>query len=181
MSEVLGWSFILFVLAQRVLELLLANLHEKKLKNLGAVEIDNSGYRFIVGMHAAFFVSIILEKTEFHRPLSSFWMILLCIFFAAQTLRYWAIRSLGIYWNTKILVAPSHQALRKGPYKFLRHPNYIAVIIEIAVIPLILSCYITSVVFTIVNAFVIARRIRIEVVSLAVQAVKKEAGRNSFS
>lgn len=153
-------------MAQRGVELVIAKRHERKLKSIGAMEIDRIGYRFIVGMHIAFFVSLVLEKLFLNRTLNQWWIILVIIFCAAQVLRYWAIVSLGIYWNTKILVVPNHPLLKKGPYKFLLHPNYVAVVIEFVVIPLIFSCYITAVVFTILNAAVIRRRIEIETLAL---------------
>ncbi len=158
--------FLLFILAQRAFELVIARNHEKRLKNVGATEIDKSGYRFIVGMHIAFFGALILEKFLLHRSLNTWWIIPGIFFCAAQFLRYLAIASLGIYWNTKIIVAPRHPILKKGPYKILRHPNYLAVVTELAVVPLIFSCYITSISFTILNAFIIRRRIRIEMRSL---------------
>jgi methyltransferase len=165
-TGIFDWTFLLFVLAQRVFELLIAKRHEKKLKDIGARELDKGGYVFIVGMHIAFFVSLILEKSILNRSTSEWWIILIIIFCVAQALRYWAIASLGIYWNTKILVAPNHPLVRNGPYKILRHPNYIAVITELAVIPLIFSCYITSISFTVLNAIIIRRRIRIETQAL---------------
>ena len=160
------WIFLLFVLAQRVFELLIAKRHEKKLKSFGAREIDRGGYAFIVGMHIAFFVSLVLEKSILNRSPSQWWVILTILFCIAQALRYWAIASLGIYWNTKILIVPNHPLVRNGPYKILRHPNYIAVITELATIPLIFSCYITSVSFAILNAIIIRRRVRIETQAL---------------
>lgn len=139
----------------------------RKLKAIGAVEIDEVGYRIIVGMHMAFFVSLILEKLIFKTTTNKWWIILVMIFCAAQILRYWAMAMLGIYWNTKVLVAPRHPLLRKGPYKIMRHPNYIAVTMELTVVPLIFSCYITSIVFTILNAVIIRRRAQVETGALA--------------
>ncbi len=154
-------------MAQRTFELYIARRHERKLKTIGAVEIDKIGYRFIVGMHMSFFVSLILEKLILKTTTNKWWIILVMFFCAAQILRYWAIAALGIYWNTKVLVAPRHPLLRKGPYKIMRHPNYIAVTAELAVVPLIFSCYITSIGFTILNAIIIRRRTRIETRALA--------------
>ncbi len=168
------YIFLSFVLIQRITELVIARRHERILLKLGAVEIDPTGYRIIVAMHAAFFASIVLESLVMNRVPNSHWIILLAIFVAAQLLRYWAIASLGVYWNTKIIVAPDHPAIIRGPYKFMRHPNYAAVITEIAIIPLIFSCYITAAVFTIVNALLILRRIRIE--STALGMAHKEEG-----
>ena len=146
---------------------MVAKRHEKELKTRGGREVDIDGYRVIVGMHSAFFVSLTLEKVAFDRPLNPEWSILMAIFFAAQLLRYWAIHSLGIFWNTKIMIVPGHPIVRKGPYRYFRHPNYAAVITEFAVVPLIFSCYLTAVCFTIANALLLGRRIRIEKNALA--------------
>lgn len=154
--------FLLFLLTQRFVELAIARRHAKILKGRGAVEVDRNGYKFIVMMHAAFFISLILESIILRRHVSDYWILLLLVFGGAQVLRYWAIGSLGVYWNTKILVAPDHRIIRKGPYRFIRHPNYLAVIIEMAVVPLVFSCYATAVAFSFINAIVLKRRIRIE-------------------
>lgn len=154
--------FLPLLLMQRIVELAMAKRHEKILKKTGAVEFDRKGYPFIVAMHAAFFVSLPVETLLLKRSVSPFWIILLVVFAAAQFLRYWAISSLGVYWNTRIIVAPNHPTINKGPYRFLRHPNYVAVITELAVVPLIFSCYFTAVVFTLLNSILLQRRIRIE-------------------
>ena len=113
-------------------------------------------------MHVAFFISLISEKVFLQRTLNTFSIVFAVLFAGAQVLRYWAIKSLGVYWNTKILVLPNHKLVNTGPYKYLRHPNYIAVIIEIAVIPMIFSCYITAAVFSAINLILLRRRIKIE-------------------
>jgi methyltransferase len=113
-------------------------------------------------MHTFFFISLITEYSFFSAGINSFSIFLLIVFIAAQILRYWAIASLGVYWNTKIIVVPGAAKIVKGPYKFFGHPNYIAVITEIAVIPLIFSCYFTSIFFTLLNLIVLKRRVGIE-------------------
>ena len=154
--------FLTFVILQRLSELMLAKRNEKTVRNEGAVEYDAGGYRVIVIMHTAFLVSFVAEYFLLGRSLSPYWLPLVCVFVAAQLLRYWAIRSLGKFWNTRILIVPGERLVTKGPYKYLRHPNYVSVVIEIAVIPLIFSCYITAVVFTVLNLLALRRRIRIE-------------------
>ncbi len=151
-----------FLLVQRLVELRIARRHENILRSRGAVEVDKQGYRYIVAMHAAFFVSLVIETVLLKRHVSHYWVLLLSIFAAAQVLRYWAISSLGIYWNTKILIERHHRVIRKGPYRFIRHPNYLAVVIEICIVPLILSCYLTAVTFSLLNALALTRRIRME-------------------
>ncbi len=159
--------FLSFVMLQRLTELFIAKKNEKILRTMGAKETDRAGYNVIVVMHTLFFVSIICEKLIFNRQLHEFWILLLILFVSVQVLRYWAIMSLGIFWNTKILVIPEHTLIKTGPYKFFDHPNYIAVVVEILVIPLIFSCYIASVIFSILNLFVLKRRIIIETKALS--------------
>jgi methyltransferase len=157
--------FLLFtalLVLQRLSELLVARKNESRVRHEGAIEYDRGGYKYIVAMHVAFFVSLISEYFFLGRSLSSHWPIPFAILIAAQVLRYWAIASLGKYWNTKVLVVPGAPLINKGPYQYIRHPNYLAVVIEIAVIPLVFSCYITSVLFSILNLMVLRRRIGIE-------------------
>src|SRR3989304_4431718 len=156
------WLFLLFVILQRLTELLIAKRNEKILKAQGAIEYDKNGYRVIAAMHVAFFISLICEKVFFQRALNTYWIVFVVLFVGAQVLRYWAIKTLGVYWNTKILVLPNHRLVNTGPYKYHRHPNYIAVIVEIAVIPLIFSCYLTACIFSVINFILLRRRIKIE-------------------
>ena len=158
----LFWTLIIILILQRISELFIARRNEHKLLGEGGVEYDKGGYKVIVAMHAAFFLSFIAEYYILRKSLNSLWPLLLTILVLAEILRYWAISSLGKYWNTKIIVVSGAPLVSKGPYKYLRHPNYMAVVIEIAVVPLIFSCYITSVLFTILNLIVLRRRIRIE-------------------
>jgi methyltransferase len=158
----LFWILICLVIFQRLAELIVARRNERIVRSEGAVEFDRKGYGVIVAMHVAFFVSLAGEYIFLNRHLNSYWIILISVFIAAQILRYWAITSLGNYWNTRILVIPDSGPIKKGPYKYVNHPNYIAVAIEIAVLPLIFSCYLTSVLFTVVNAVLLSRRIKIE-------------------
>ncbi len=147
---------------QRISELLYARKNEKTLRAKGAVEYDRAGYSVIVTMHVLFFLSLVAEKIYLGRTYNSMSLLFLILFVFAQLLRYWAISSLGVFWNTRIIVLPGNELVNRGPYKYLRHPNYISVAIEFAVIPLIFSCYITAIVFSIINYVLIRRRIRIE-------------------
>ena len=156
------WILIAVIILQRFVELFIARRNENILKAKGALEFDKNGYRVIFLMHIAFFISLVSEKLLLYRELNKFWILFLFLFLVAQFIRYWAIKSLGIHWNTKILVIPNNKLVTKGPYKYLRHPNYITVIIEIGVIPLIFSCYITAALFSLLNLLLLKRRIRIE-------------------
>ncbi|MEW6143738.1 MAG: isoprenylcysteine carboxylmethyltransferase family protein [Thermodesulfobacteriota bacterium] len=154
--------FISILIIQRVSELLLARRNERVVREMGALEYDRRGYKAIVLMHAAFFVSLAAEYFLLGRTLNGYWPALLTIFLLTQGLRYWSIASLGKFWNTKILVVPGSPAVSSGPYKYIKHPNYLAVVIEIAVVPLMFSCYYTCAVFSVLNMIALRRRIRIE-------------------
>ena len=158
----LFWLLIVILIIQRLSELVLARRNEKYVRANGAKEYDAKGYKFIVLMHIAFFVSLIGEYYIFGRALNHYWQPLLILFILTQILRYWSIGSLGYYWNTKILITPGSALINTGPYRYLKHPNYLAVTIEIAVIPLFFSCYITAVLFSLLNFILLRRRIQIE-------------------
>lgn len=156
------WIFLAILIIQRIFELLLARRNERVVRAKGAREYDEKGYKVIVLMHIFFFISLISEYILLDRTINHFWAPLLIFFLIAQIIRYWAISTLGYNWNTKILTTPNTSPIRDGPYKYINHPNYLSVVIEIAVIPLIFSCYITSVIFSVLNLLLLKRRIRIE-------------------
>ncbi|MBM7644667.1 methyltransferase [Scopulibacillus daqui] len=152
----------LFVVLQRVTELIIARSNEAYLKSRGAVEIGHSHYKWIVLVHAGFFVSLLTEVLILRKTLASWFWIPLAFFAAAQVLRLWALLSLGRYWNTKIIILPNAPVVARGPYKYLRHPNYLIVATEILTLPLIFRAYFTAFVFTILNIIVLSIRIPIE-------------------
>lgn len=150
------------IILQRIAELRIAKRNEKIAIGKGAVEYDKNGYKYIVLMHTLFLVSIVVEFIFFNRTINTYWYIFLLIYLLVQVLRYWCIFSLGVFWNTKILVVHGGIKVNKGPYKYFKHPNYAVVAAEILIIPLIFSCYFTTIIFSIINLFVLNRRIKIE-------------------
>ncbi|MCM3091239.1 hypothetical protein M3588_09280 [Cytobacillus sp. AMY 15.2] len=150
------------IMLQRGAELALARRNEKWMKGMGALEFGQRHYRWIVAVHASFFVCYLLEVIIFKKNLSPFWPILLTLFFLTQTVRIWALHSLGRYWNTKIIVLPGAEVVRRGPYRFIKHPNYAIVAAEFLVIPLMFQAYITAAVFTLLNIAVLSVRIPAE-------------------
>ncbi len=153
---------IILLTVQRISELILSKRNENYLRSNGAIEYDKEGYKYIVIMHNLFFISFILEFILLERHVNEYWIILLIIFICTQGLRYLTIFSLGKRWCTKILVLKDTDLITSGPYKYFKHPNYIAVIIEFAVIPLLFSCYYTAILFSLLNLIVLRRRIRLE-------------------
>ena len=152
--------FVSFVILLRLGELVLARRNEKWLLRHGAVEYGQKHYRYIVALHVLFFVSLI---TEYIFTSTGYYSIpLMVLYFLLLTFKAWVILSLGKFWNTKIFHISGYPLVRKGPYKFLKHPNYIVVIGEIALIPLIFHLYITAIVFSILNGVMLYVRIKEE-------------------
>lgn len=150
------------VIAQRIGELRVARRNQKKLVERGAVEVGSGHYPAIVALHSLWFVAMIAEIIVLSRVINPFWIGLLLIFLCAQGLRYWTIRTLGERWTTRVYVIPGEKPVTGGPFRYLRHPNYVAVVTELLVLPLIFSCYVTAVAFSLVNAVLLTIRIRTE-------------------
>lgn len=152
--------FIVFLILLRVGELLLARRNERWLLQHGAVEYGRKHYRYIVMLHVFFFVSLI---TEYVFTSTGYYSIpLLVLYFLLLGFKAWAILSLGKFWNTKIFHITGYPLVKKGPYRFMKHPNYVIVIAEIALIPLIFHLYITAIVFSVLNGVMLYVRIREE-------------------
>jgi methyltransferase len=145
---------------QRLVELLLSRRHERLLRARGAIERGAGHYPLIVGLHVLWLLSTLVEGLLRGPDPPVYWPVPLALFLLVQPLRYWAIFSLGEYWNTRILVVPGTKLVRRGPYRHLRHPNYVVVAAEIFTFPLIFGAWITAVVFSIINAGVLYMRIR---------------------
>ena len=151
--------FICFVIFQRLLELAIAKKNEIWAKKRGAVEYGKNHYPFIVLLHTFFILSII---AEYYLTVGVFNLFMLLVFFVLILLKIWSIASLGKYWNTKILRIPGSAFVKKGPYKFIRHPNYVIVICEIIIIPMVFNLYFTAIIFSVLNAAMLTVRIREE-------------------
>ena len=154
--------FISVMIIQRLLELVIARRNEKWMKEQGAIEFGVKHYQFIVLMHSMFFVVLLFEKMTFIREVSVFWPLFAALFVCMQLIRFWALSSLGRYWNTKILVIPNLEVVRRGPYRFIKHPNYLVVSIELLVVPLMFGAYVTACLFTILNILMLSIRIPAE-------------------
>lgn len=148
-----------FVIFQRIIELLVARNNEKWIRSQGGYEVGAKHYPYMVAIHIGFFISLIIEFVAFKEGVSRFWLPLFGLFICLQLMRVWVISSLGRYWNTKILVLPGANVVKKGPFHFIRHPNYVVVTCEIIVIPLMFGAYFTAVVFTILNIIILSVRI----------------------
>jgi methyltransferase len=152
--------FISLVILLRICELFLAKRNEQWLLQHGAVEYGKNQYPFMITLHVFFFVSLIIEYliqgTGFYSPA------LLFIYIVVLGFKIWVIFSLGKFWNTKIYRIRDFPLIKQGPYNYVKHPNYIAVMLEIALIPLIFKLYFTAVIFTVLNGIMLYFRIKEE-------------------
>lgn len=137
------------------------------MKQRGGIEIGKSHYRYMVLVHLLFFIGYIIEVNAFGKNISPAWPLLITLFLLTQAGRFWALISLGRFWNTKIIVVPQENVVKRGPYRFLKHPNYVVVAVEFIVIPLLFQAYLTAIVFSILNLFLMSVRIPLEEKALA--------------
>jgi methyltransferase len=150
------------VTLQRVGELFLSRYNTHRLLARGAVEIAPRHYPLIVAVHAAWLVSLWVFGHD--QPVN---IPALLLYLVLQGFRFWVMRTLGSRWTTRIIVLPEQPLVSAGPYRFLSHPNYAVVTGEMALLPLVLSLPVLATVFTILNAAVLAIRIRAENHALA--------------
>ena len=151
-----------FVTAQRLVELQLAERNTRALLNQGAIEHGRRHYALIVLLHAAWLAALWWWAPG--RPVN---IPLLILFAMLQLGRVWVIRTLGPRWTTRIIVTPGAPLVRSGPYRFVDHPNYLVVAAEIAVLPLVFGLWQIAALFSLLNAIVLAIRIRTENAALA--------------
>jgi len=158
---------LLFVTLQRLGELVLARVNTRRLMARGAIEVGAGHYPLIVAVHAAWLVTLWVYGRE--QPVN---LPLLAVFVLLQALRIWILATLGRRWTTRIIVLPGKPLISTGPYRFIAHPNYAIVVGEIAVLPLALHLPVLALVFSALNAAVLAIRIRAEARALGEQPLR---------
>ena len=157
-----GVAILGFVTLQRLVELRLADRNSSRLLAEGAVESSRGHYPFIVALHMLW-----LAALWWWAPGRSIDIPLLVLFALLQVGRVWVIATLGERWTTRIIVKPGAPLVRKGPYRFINHPNYLIVTLEIAVLPLMFGLWRIALLFSLLNAVILAIRIREENRALA--------------
>lgn len=168
----LHWIVALVAL-QRVVELIHAERNSRRLLARGGVETGRAHYPAIVAVHAAWLVSLIAFVPS-QAPVN-WW--LLALYGLLQCGRLWTIFSLGERWTTRVIHVPGAPLVRRGPYRRLRHPNYVIVAAEIALLPLVFGAWEIAVVFSLLNGAILVHRIRVEEEALGLRTVS--AGRSS--
>ena len=153
------WYFLVgLIVLQRLIELVIARINTKRLMAEGGVEHGAAHYPLIVMLHAAWLFSLVLFLPA-QAPINP---ILLVVFIALQLGRVWVLTSLGRYWTTRVITVPGRPLVKRGPFRFVRHPNYLIVQGEMIVVPLIAGAWGLAIFFGIANVVVLAIRIRVE-------------------
>lgn len=159
---------VLLVGLERLAELVVSKRNASWSLSRGGVETGQEHYPVMVVLHTGFLVAMLVEA--FVRrpvvPAALAWS-MLAVVVAAQALRWWCIATLGRRWNTRVIVVPGLAPVRSGPYRWLSHPNYVAVVAEGVALPLVHASWVTALVFTVANAALLAVRLRTENAALA--------------
>ncbi|HEX5566804.1 MAG TPA: isoprenylcysteine carboxyl methyltransferase family protein [Streptomyces sp.] len=166
----MGWyaGLVLAVAAERIVELLVARRNTRWSAARGAVERGRGHYAPMVVLHTGLLGGALAEVWVAGRPFVPVlgWP-MFGVVLASQALRWWCVGALGPRWNTRVIVVPGLPAVASGPYRWLRHPNYVAVVAEGVALPLVHGAWVTAAVFTVLNAALLTVRIRCENAALS--------------
>lgn len=180
------WIFLCLLTSlgiQRLLELRLSARHERRILELGGREHAPNQFTVMRWVHVAWFVAMMAEVFGLQRPFNPTLASVASLpFLAGQALRYAAIHTLGERWTVRVMTLPGAKPVTQGIYRFIRHPNYLGVILEIGAVPLLHDAYVTAISFSIANALLLAWRIRTEEMALKEQNNYEQvfAGRPRF-
>lgn len=157
------YLLILAVVFERLAELVVAQRNARWSFAQGGKEFGRPHYVVMVILHTALLLGCVVEPWALHRPFIPWlgWP-MLAVVVASQGLRWWCVKSLGKRWNTQVIVLPHATLVRRGPYRWMRHPNYVAVVAEGFALPLVHTAWLTTLVFTLANATLLTVRLRVE-------------------
>ena len=157
------YLLILAVGIERLVEQLVAKRNARWAFAHGGNEFGHNQYPVMVTLHAALLLGCVLEVWALHRPFIAWlgWP-MLAVVALSQALRWWCVVTLGRRWNTLVIVLPQAPLVRRGPYRWLHHPNYVAVVAEGLALPLVHTAWLTAIGFTLANAVLLRIRIRVE-------------------
>ena len=167
-TQLLYVGLVVLVACERVFEMYLSKRHTQQALAHGGLEVGQGHFVPMVVLHSSFLLGCVLEIFVLKRPFIA-WLgfSMLGVVVLAQALRYWAIFSLGERWNIRVIVVPGDTIVTRGPYRFLKHPNYVAVMLELLALPLVHTAYITACVFVVLNMFFLRVRVRCEEAALS--------------
>lgn len=155
------WIFA-FLIAERFFELGFSRRNFLRLQARGGREFHRPTFKTIAALHTLFLASLLVVTYPWRIPLDLLTWSTLAALVLLQGIRYWCMASLGEYWNARIVLVPGGKTVRRGPYRFMRHPNYLVVVLEFALIPLLMRAPWPLYLFFFVNLVILRQRIRLE-------------------
>ena len=157
------YLLILAIGIERLVELIVSKRNARWAFAHGGEEFGRGHYPVMVALHTALLLGCVGEVWALHRPFIAWlgWP-MLALVALSQALRWWCVATLGRRWNTLVIVVPQAPLVRRGPYRWLHHPNYVAVVVEGVALPLVHTAWLTAACFTLANALLLTVRIRVE-------------------
>jgi methyltransferase len=156
------------VALERLLEVLVAERNRAVSKTHGGVEFGSGHYPAMVTLHSTLLLGCLIEPIALHRNfIPALGWPMFAVVLAAQALRWWCITTLDYQWNTRVIVIPGASRVTGGPYRLMPHPNYVAVIAEGVALPLVHAAWLTALLFSLLNAWLLSTRVRVENAALA--------------
>jgi methyltransferase len=165
-----GWylALVAATAVERLAELVVSTANARWSFSRGGVETGRGHFPAMVALHVGLLIAAPAEVLIAGRPFVPWlgWP-MLALVAASQLLRWWCVGSLGRHWNTRVIVVPGAALVTRGPYRWVRHPNYVAVVVEGIALPLVHTAWLTALAFTLLNALVLQARLRVENAALA--------------
>jgi methyltransferase len=158
-----AYAVLALVVIERLAELLISNRHTARLLAEGAVEAGAEHYRYFVLLHSAWLIAMFALV----RPDTPLYWPPLALYILLSAARAWVMTSLGRFWTTRVITVPNAPLVKRGPYRFMRHPNYAVVTGEVLVLPLVFGFWKVALIFTLLNLVLLRFRIRVENAALA--------------
>jgi methyltransferase len=156
-------ALLAFVGLERLLELRLSQRHQRDLARLGARKRADPHYRWMIALHAGVLAGSALEVVLLRRPfIAPLGSAALLAFLLATALRWWVIRTLGTHWNTEVVDSAAFGVVSRGPFRWIRHPNYLGVFVEMIALPLVHTAWIMALFAAAANALILRNRLRVE-------------------
>lgn len=156
-------GFVVLIGLERLAELVVSKRHAAWAFSRGGREYGTGHYPVMVALHTALLAGALLEVWLLDRPfMPALGWSMVVLVLLTQALRWWCIRTLGNFWNTRVIVVPGTSPVTRGPYRLMPHPNYVAVVLEGIAMPLVHTAWLTAVVFSVLNAVLLTVRIRVE-------------------
>lgn len=161
------WGLLAAVAVERLVELIMSQRNAAATLRSGGVESGHRHFAYMVALHLALLGGCVAEPLALHRTfIPAIGWPMFAVVLAANAFRWWCIATLGQRWTTRVIVVPGLPLVRSGPYRWFAHPNYVAVVVEGAALPLVGSAWITACAFTVLNAALLTVRLRCEIRAL---------------